>query len=88
VSLDPRELKDLRKLANTIAEPFGAAADIESLDLMPADLPGGVRLRVSVVRCTARGNLTDVQEFWVPFRMVRETIEERVGASAAHLAAR
>ncbi|MBV8574529.1 MAG: hypothetical protein JOZ58_05730, partial [Acetobacteraceae bacterium] len=61
--MDPRALKDLRKLADAIAAPYGAAADIEQLDLMPSDMPGGVRLRVSVVLSTPRGNVTDVQEF-------------------------
>jgi hypothetical protein len=40
------------------------------------------------VRSTPRGNLTDIQEFWVAFRMIRETVEERVRASAAQLASR
>lgn len=86
--MDPRELKELRKHANAIAKSFGAAADIEHLSLVPADLPGGVRLRISIVRSTPRGNLTDIQEFWVAFRMIRETVEERVRASAAQLASR
>ena len=86
--MDPRELKELRRHANAIAKSFGAAADIEQLDLVAADIPGGVRLRISIVKTTPRGNLTDIQEFWVAFRMIRETVEERVRAAAAQLASR
>jgi hypothetical protein len=86
--VDPKELKELRKYANAVAESFGAAADIERLDLTAADIPGGVRLRVSIVLRTPRGMLTDIQEFWVPLRMVKETVEGKVRAAAAQLAGR
>lgn len=86
--MDPKELKELRKYANAIAKSLGAGADLERLDLMPADLPGGVRLRVSVVRTTPRGTLSDIQEFWVTLRMAKEAVEERVRAAAVQLASR
>lgn len=81
-------MRELRKHANTIAKTYGGGANVERLDLLASDAPGGVRLRVSIVRCTPRGALTDVQEFWVLLRDVRGVVEDKVRAAAARLATR